>query len=187
MIDNLHKEKCHKYPLPCPNKCGLDEIPRDGMDEHKAECPLEVIQCRHCKAKITRKNIEKHDNENKIEHFQMMCNEKFKSAYNERQEISGSVDGIKQKVAQLIDTMSSTNTSSKVSNDFLSQPIIIKPKLIVAVLSVLCVLIAILVMIFQSSCNTSEMQQQIVGILDTLKMEQNVTCKDSLAHKNTPE
>ena len=181
VIDNLHKEKCHKYPLPCPNKCGLDEIPQDGMDEHKAVCPLEVIQCRHCKAEITRKNKENHDYENKIEHFQMMCDEKFKSTYNELQRISGSVEGIKQEVAQLIDTMSSTNTSNKINND-LTQLIVIKPKLILIVLSVLFVLIAILVMIFQSSCNTSEMQQQIVGILDTLKMEQNVTCKDSLAH-----
>ena len=180
VIDNLHKEKCHKYPLPCPNKCGLDEIPRDGMDEYKAECPLEVIQCRHCKAEITHKSKENHNNENKIEHLQMMCDEKFKSACNERQEISGSVKGIKQEVAQLIDTMSSGSTSSKVNNDLLTQPTVIKPKLIVAVLSGLCVLIAILVMIFQSAYNTSEMQQQIVGILDLLKMEQNVTCKDSL-------
>ena len=108
-----------------------------------------------------------------------MCDEKFNSAYNERQGISGSVDEIKRDVAQLIDTMSSDSTS-KVNNE-LTQPLVIKPKLIVAVISVLCVLTAILVMILQSSCNTSEMQQQIVGILDMLKVEQNVTCKDSLA------
>ena len=181
VIDNLHKEKCHKYPLPCPNNCGVNEIPRDGMDEHKVECPLEVIQCCHCKAEITRNDKEKHDNENKIEHLQLMCDEKFKSAYNERQGISGNVDGIKQGVAQLIDTMSGSSTSGKVNNNLLTQRLVIRPKLIVAVLSVLCVLIAILVMILQSSCNTSEMQQQIVGILDMLKAEQNVTCKDSLA------
>ena len=132
VIDNQHKEKCHKYPLSCPNKCRLDEIPRDGMDEHKAECPLEVIQCHHCKAEITRKNREKHNNENKVEHFQMMCDEKFKSAYNELQRISGSVDGIKQEVAQLIKTMNNDSIRSKVNNGLITQPLVNRPKLIVA-------------------------------------------------------
>ena len=117
VIDNLHMEKCHKYPLPCPNQCGLDEIPRDGMDKHKAECPLEVIQCHYCKAEITRKDKENHDNENKIKHFQMMCD----------------------------------------------KPLVIKPKLIVAML---CVLIAILAMTFSFFMENKSEMQQLISVQD---------------------
>ena len=185
VIDNLHKKKCHKFPLPCPNNCGLDKIPRDGMDVHRMECPLEVIQCCHCKAEITRDNKEKHNNENKIEHLQLMCDEKFNSAFNELQRISVSIDGIKQG---LIETMSNDSTSSRGNNDLLTQPLVIRPKLIVAVL---CVITAIMAITFQSSFmqSKSEIQQQISvqDILDMLKAadsglnEQNATCKNSLA------
>ena len=191
VIDNLHKEKCLKLPLPCPNNCGLDKIPRDGMDVHRMECPLELIQCCHCKAEITRNDKEKHDNENKIEHLQLMCDEKFKTAFNELQGINVSVDGIKQEVSRLIETMSNSSTSNRIDNDLLNQPFFNRSKLITAVL---CVLIAILVMIFQSSFmqNKNEMQQQqqqipMQEILDMLKVannginEQNDTCKGLLA------
>ena len=187
VIDNLHKEKCHKFPMPCPNNCGLDKIPQDGMDVHRMECPLEVIQCCHCKAEITRNNKEKHSNENKIEHLQLICDEKFNSAFNELQRINVSIDGIKQG---LIESISNDSTSSRGNNDLLTQPLVIRPKLIVAVL---CVITAILAMTFQSSFmqNKSEIQQQISvqlqDILDMLKAtdnglnEQNATCKNSLA------
>ena len=183
VINNLHKEKCHKYPLPCPNKCGLDEIPRDGMDEHKAECPLEVIQCRHCTAEITRKSKENHNNENKIEHLQIICDEKFKSAYNELQRISGSVDGIKQEVAQLTETMSNESASSKVNNGLITQLLVNRPKLIVAVL---CVLIAVLALTFSFFIEHKSEMQQLVSVQDILDMlkaadiEQNSSYKDSL-------
>ena len=185
VIDNLHKEKCHKFPMPCPNNCGLDKIPQDGMDVHRMECPLEVIQCCHCKAEITRNNKEKHNNENKIEHLQLMCDEKFKSTFNELQQINVSIDGIKQG---LIESMSNDSTSSRGNSDLFTQRFVIRPKLIVAVL---CVITAIMAMTFQSSFmqSKSEMQQQI-SIQDILGMlkaadsglnEQNGTCKDLLA------
>lgn len=45
VIRSEHKKKCYKFPLPCPNKCGLHEIPQGNMDEHRKMCPLEMIQC----------------------------------------------------------------------------------------------------------------------------------------------
>ena len=70
VINSEHKEKCHKFPVTCPNYCGLDNIPRDTMDDHKKVCPLEVIQCEyHCGARISHDEMEKHNQEKVTEHI----------------------------------------------------------------------------------------------------------------------
>jgi len=72
MISKQHKEKCYKFPLQCPNDCGMDNIPRGNMDEHKKVCPLEMIQCEyHCGAVITRNEVGNHNKEKMIEHVQL--------------------------------------------------------------------------------------------------------------------
>ena len=79
MISSEHKEKCHKFPLTCPNNCGLDNIPRDNMDEHKKVCPLEVIQCEYCDVGCTtvmpRRDQKQHNSENfyRFHHLQLAC------------------------------------------------------------------------------------------------------------------
>ena len=75
VISSEHKEKCHKFPLTCPNNCGQDNIPRDDMDEHKKVCPLEVIQCEFhdigCEAKIPREDEDNHAKDNVTTHLQL--------------------------------------------------------------------------------------------------------------------
>ena len=75
VISSEHKENCHKFPLTCPNNCGLDNIPRDNMDEHKKVCPLEMIQCEFhdvgCKFIIPRIDEECHVKENMIMHLHL--------------------------------------------------------------------------------------------------------------------
>ena len=75
-IEGQHKEECPKLPLPCPNKCEVGSVPREDMEAHRKECPLEMIQCEYysvgCKrVKLARKDQEKHDNENMKEHLMM--------------------------------------------------------------------------------------------------------------------
>ena len=79
-IEGQHKEECPKFPLPCPNKCKVGSVPRDGMEVHRKECPLEIIQCEYysvgCKrVKLTRKDQEKHDNKMMKEHLMMTKSE----------------------------------------------------------------------------------------------------------------
>ena len=78
-IEGQHKDECPKLPLPCPNKCEIGNIPREDMEAHRKECPLEMIQCEYhsvgCKrVKLARKDQEKHDNENVKEHLMMTKN-----------------------------------------------------------------------------------------------------------------
>ena len=75
-IGGQHKEECPKLPLPCPNNCEIGSVPREDMEAHRKECPLEMIQCEYysvgCKrVKLARKDQEKHDNEKMKEHLIM--------------------------------------------------------------------------------------------------------------------
>jgi len=75
-IEGQHKEECPKLPLPCPNKCEVESVPREDMEAHRKECPLEMIQCEYysvgCKRiKLARKDNEKHKKENMEDHLKM--------------------------------------------------------------------------------------------------------------------
>ena len=78
-IEGQHKEECPKLPQPCPNNCGVDSIPRDGLKEHTDICPLQLIQCKYhvvgCEAIMARKDQEKHDKEMIEEHLCLSANE----------------------------------------------------------------------------------------------------------------
>ena len=79
-IEGQHKEECPRLPLPCPNKCEVESVPREDMKAHRKECPLEMIQCEYhsvgCKrVKLARRDLEKHDNEKVNEHLMMTKNE----------------------------------------------------------------------------------------------------------------
>ena len=72
-IEGLHMEECPKLPLPCPNKCEVESVPREDMEAHRMECPLEMIQCEYysigCEVRMARKDQEKHKKENMEEHL----------------------------------------------------------------------------------------------------------------------
>ena len=74
-IEDQHKEECSKLPLPCPNKCEVGSVPREDMEAHRKECPLEMIQCEYhnvgCEFMIARKDQETHDNAKIKEHLMM--------------------------------------------------------------------------------------------------------------------
>ena len=46
-IEGQHKEEYPKLPPPCPNMCEVENIPREDMEAHRRECPLEMIQCEY--------------------------------------------------------------------------------------------------------------------------------------------
>ena len=78
-IEGQHKEECPKFPLPCPNNCGVGNIPRDGVREHTNTCPLQLIQCKYhmvgCEVIMTRKDQSKHYKEMMEEHLSLSVTE----------------------------------------------------------------------------------------------------------------
>ena len=65
------------FPYPVPTiACEVGSVPREDMEAHRKECPLEMIQCEYysvgCKhVKLAHKDQEKHDNEKMKEHLMM--------------------------------------------------------------------------------------------------------------------
>ena len=78
-IEGQHKEKCPKFPLPCPNNCGVDNIPRDGVREHINICPLQLVQCKYhivgCEVIMAHKDQKKHNKEMMEEHLSLSVTE----------------------------------------------------------------------------------------------------------------
>ena len=68
-----HRKICPKLPLPCPNKCEAGSILREGMEAHRKECPLEMVQCEYhnvgCEERMMRKELEKHMKEKMEQHL----------------------------------------------------------------------------------------------------------------------
>ena len=87
-IRSGHKEKCHKFPQKC-SKCGLDEIPRDNMDEHKKMCPFEMIQC-ECGAIVPRNNIDEHKKQKMTKHFLLQLLQKSNNTFHRLHDIKHS-------------------------------------------------------------------------------------------------
>ena len=109
-----HKEQCPKVPLLCPNKCNIGKVLRETMEAHKAECPLEVIQCEYhevgCKDSIVRKDKMKHDKE-KVEYHLSLMKSKYLHTTNkladaeEKIKELESANSILQQKTQLIEDM----------------------------------------------------------------------------------
>ncbi|XP_065918820.1 TNF receptor-associated factor 4-like [Dysidea avara] len=60
-IEGEHKDQCPKFPIACPNKCEIDNIPREDIDEHRKMCPLEEVTCPNdCETTLQRQYIHTH-------------------------------------------------------------------------------------------------------------------------------
>ena len=74
-IEVKHREECNKFPLSCPNKCEVGNVPREDMEAHRKECPHEMIQCEYhnvgCDVRMARKRRRSHLEENMETHLQM--------------------------------------------------------------------------------------------------------------------
>ena len=76
-IEGTHKQQCYKFPVPCPNKCDIKEVPSQHLKEHGMKvCPLEIVQCQYhnvgCETKMARKDLVEHDEEKTNEHLLLM-------------------------------------------------------------------------------------------------------------------
>ena len=79
-VTKEHWPVCEKYPLPCPNECGEEEIERQHLKGHLEQtCPLEVIQCEYsyagCGAQLQRHLMPAHVKESMEAHLLMIMQE----------------------------------------------------------------------------------------------------------------
>ena len=74
-IEGEHKEQCPKLPLLCPNNCEVGSVPREDIEAHRKECPLEIVQCEYhnvgCEEQITHNRKREHEQEKREEHLSL--------------------------------------------------------------------------------------------------------------------
>ena len=116
--EGQHKEECPKLPLPCPNKCEVGSVPREDMEAHRKECPLEMIQCEYhnvgCEVRMARKDQEWHRNEKMEEHLMMMTKGMHK-LLNLTSDQSAAVDLSTDDL--LVSTKQTSTTATKTSTE----------------------------------------------------------------------
>ena len=76
-ITKEHWPVCEKYPLPCPNECGEEEMERQHLKGHLEQiCPLEEIQCDFnyagCGAQLQRRLMSAHVKEDMEAHLSLL-------------------------------------------------------------------------------------------------------------------
>ena len=109
LSQNLHKEQCPKYALPCPNECEK-KVLRENIDAHKAECPLEMIQCNYyemgCNDSMARKDQAEHDQERMENHLSLVKSEylhtksKLADAEKKIEELKSAMEQIESQLQQ---------------------------------------------------------------------------------------
>ena len=71
-----HYSECPKYPLACPNRCGVTGIRRRAMPDHCSSCPLEPLDFPFkdagCTEKIACKDVEDHMTAGQEKHIQSL-------------------------------------------------------------------------------------------------------------------
>ncbi len=76
MITGGHTDTCPCYPLTCPQACGAEVLRRD-LTAHQGVCPLETVACPindiGCKAKIPRRDLDKHIQSSMFQHMTDMA------------------------------------------------------------------------------------------------------------------
>ena len=129
-IEGQHNEECPKLPLPCPNKCEAGSVPREDMEAHRKDCPLEMIQCEYysvgCEARMARKDQEEHKKENMEEHL-MKTNLALASTKKELVDVTATLTETLATALQRISTlealMDSTVTRTTVIESSLAWPL----------------------------------------------------------------
>ena len=76
-VTKEHWPVCEKYPLPCPNECGEEEIERKDLKGHLEQtCPLQVIQCNFsyagCGVQLQRRLMSAHMKEGMEAHLSLL-------------------------------------------------------------------------------------------------------------------
>ena len=110
-ITETHYNKCPKYPLDCPNKCGTRGIKRAEMDQHRSTCPLESVECPFkeagCQEKVVRKDFDNHMKTNQQQHLLTLM-----GAFRETK---ADLDSLKQVIATDVKILRQT-TEKKTSD-----------------------------------------------------------------------
>ena len=82
-IQDNHPPVCPKYPVTCPNQCGVSPLERDQVKNHFRECPLHLVECElremGCEEMVKRKDLVRHMEEGTQKHLTLMASKYLKT------------------------------------------------------------------------------------------------------------
>ena len=132
LIEAQHKKECPKLPLPCPNRCEVDAIPREDLETHRKKCPLEMVQCEYhsvgCETRMPRIEKQVHDGNN-IENHLMLTKQKLVSTEDKLANAIQQIDALKSFMHTSVQWMVKLTTMGILFNSELDDqicPVIIK-------------------------------------------------------------
>ena len=106
-IQDNHLPVCPKYPVPCPNKCGVSPQERDQLEDHLRECPLQLVECElwemGCEEMVKRKDLTRHMEEGAQKHLILMASKYLKTQADMHQyisELKRENEGLKREAMQ---------------------------------------------------------------------------------------
>ena len=71
-----HQAKRPEMCLTCPNKCGMNNIKRKDMEDHRTQCPQEPVECPFaeagCKVDVRRQQLEDHMTTSLQQHLMLL-------------------------------------------------------------------------------------------------------------------
>lgn len=75
--ESVHWPQCKQFPEPCPNRCEVQSVPRQDIEQHRTVCSLEPVACKMsefgCQAVVPRKDIVEHVKENEGQHLMLLA------------------------------------------------------------------------------------------------------------------
>ena len=105
-VIDKHFPQCTQYPVHCPNKCGLKEIPRCNIQAHLTEeCPLRSVECEFkwagCQYTSLRKDLlKRHNIDSQLKHMSLLAKECGK-LIKRNEELEKENQELKQKILRI--------------------------------------------------------------------------------------
>lgn len=74
--EEKHWSVCQKFPVLCPNGCGVGCLQRWNLAQHRSVCPLEPVECQMkaygCNMVVPRKDLTSHMKDSEFQHLRAM-------------------------------------------------------------------------------------------------------------------
>ena len=133
VIEGEHKEQCRKYPVNCPNNCGIENIVREQLTDHlDNECCLQLVPCEYvnvgCVMKLHRKDVEQHYIQYATNHLHLVqtslattndqitiTKQKVTQVNNQLSTTHNHITNMLLQVAAMVETMADNNATAEKS------------------------------------------------------------------------
>lgn len=96
MLESVHYVVCPKYPVPCPNNCGVKPLRKNISTHVNDNCPLTVVDCLFqyagCTVRLTRRQMQQHQGEENLSEHLVMTMSKIKELKDENSHLREQLD-----------------------------------------------------------------------------------------------